>query len=510
LAFLALTSVALTSSGLWPFAVNGWPQDSHKTQTSEGSVHNDLARFYPTSVLVTGYDILFFWVARMAMLGLELTDKEPFHAVYLHGLVRDQDGQKMSKTKGNVIDPLEAVSRYGCDALRHSLLLSVSPLGLDLPMSLDKLDMSRNFVNKLWNIGKFVGFRLSSENFVGSTAISMAIIDDTDKLMDSLQSYPVIEQYIIRKCLDTVRQVTASLEQYRFAEAGTVVEEFIWNDFASWYLEITKTRVDSSSSPSSSSTKRANQANMALAIVWERCLRMLHPFVPYVTEAMWLNLKASFPEDSVFSSLNSKEQTSIMLSPWPKVPSSDILDQTTSGVFDAYKDIVIAVRNIRAEYKAEPGKKIPVAIQLQVSDAECDASRDLYRLLCSETKSLSLLAGLDESQLSITIIPNGTKVWENQNNAWNKEQIAHGVVSHNVHVFAPVSGLIDVQQELTRLRKVAEGLEKEIAGLRSRVDNEGFLKRAKPEVIQETQNALQQRTETLNTVLSSISSLSKN
>ena len=219
------------SSGLWPFATVGWPASEHDAKS-------DLSRFYPAAVLETGYDILFFWVARMVMMGLELTDKSPFHTIYMHGLVRDGQGQKMSKTKGNVIDPLEVVDQFGADALRYSLVTGSTP-GQDVPLSMERIEANRNFANKLWNAGKYLQNVLAAVPAEGRAQLAVT----GPMSAAEMAALPVAERYIVSRCHGLVTEVTASLEAYSFGDAGRQIYEFLWDEYADWYIEVSKTRM---------------------------------------------------------------------------------------------------------------------------------------------------------------------------------------------------------------------------------------------------------------------------
>ena len=239
------------SSGLWPFATVGWPK-----QTA------DLDQFYPATCLETGYDILFFWVARMVMMGLEFTGKPPFEVIYMHGLVRDKNNEKMSKTKGNVVDPLDVVDEYGADALRFSLVTGVTP-GQDVPLSMDRVSQNRNFCNKLWNAARFLEPKLAGGG-AGGGVVNAA----------ELSAMPVFERYIVSEAHACAEASAESLEAYAIGDAGTRAYRFFYDEFADWYVEVSKTR----------SPEDAEASKRALAYSFEVCLKLLHPFVPHVTE----------------------------------------------------------------------------------------------------------------------------------------------------------------------------------------------------------------------------------
>lgn len=254
----SLSDGSVCSSGLWPFATVGWPQENHP----------DFSRFYPATVMETGYDILFFWVARMVMMGLEFTDKVPFETIYLHGLVRDASGQKMSKTKGNVIDPIDTIDEHGCDALRFALLSGSSP-GQDIPLSMDKIESSRNFVNKLWNVGKFVQNSLSP--LTEEEKLTFADLTAEFSTEEKLARLPLADRFIVSKAHRLLAESTRALEEFDFSEGARKTYEFVWDEFADWFVETSKTHMRR--------PELAPSARMTLVYVWELSLRLLHPFM---------------------------------------------------------------------------------------------------------------------------------------------------------------------------------------------------------------------------------------
>jgi valyl-tRNA synthetase len=260
------------SSGLWPFSTLGWPDDTP-----------DLRRYYPTSVMETGYDILFFWVARMIMSGLEYTEQAPFHTVYLHGLIRDEHGRKMSKTSGIVIDPLEVMDEYGTDALRFTLLTGSAP-GNDMNLSMERIAANRNFCNKIWNATRFVANNTGTafESGAGTWNLSGLALPD---------------RWIVSRHNRLVTDVTRLMNEYSFGEAGRQLYDFFWSEFADWYIEIAKIRLYGADARAQATARRV------LVYVLEHALRLLHPFIPFVTEAAWQHLP--------------HEGESLMMANWP-------------------------------------------------------------------------------------------------------------------------------------------------------------------------------------------------
>ena len=393
-------------------------------------------------MLETGYDILFFWVARMVMLGLEFTDKAPFHTIYMHGLVRDAQGQKMSKTTGNVIDPIETIDKYGCDALRYSLVTGSTP-GQDIPLSMERVESNRNFANKLWNAGKYLQNALSTL----SPAERDALVVTRTMTLAEIQALPLAERYIVSRCHDLVSKVTEALEAYSFGDAGRQIYEFLWDEFADWYIEISKTRMKDA--------EGALKARRVLVYVWDRCMRLLHPFMPFLTEALW--------------QLTPHVGDSIMMSDWPQTQAETQLPMDAAAVatFNSIQSLVRSVRNARAEYNVEPGKKISAFV---VSSAE------MRLVLEAERASISLLGRIDDAGLQF-VAPGAVPA--------SLGQAVHLVVQDGLEVFLPMSALVDSAKELARLGKQAEKLKKDIAGLEARLTSPGFADKAPESVIVE-------------------------
>lgn len=347
------------SSGLWPFSVFGWPEETP-----------DLRYFYPTSVLETGYDIIFFWVARMVMDGLFFTGKVPFHTVYLHGMVRDDKGQKMSKTKNNVIDPLVLMDEYGTDALRFSLVVGSSP-GNDQNVGVKKVEGNRNFANKVWNIGRFV-------------------INAVNKVEEPIKAKPewtLADSWIWARAKQTVNSVNNLFETYQFGEAGRQVYEFLWNDFADWYLEASKRQLAEGGA-------RAGYTAIVLADVLGLMLRLLHPFTPFVTEALYGYLKEARETNQYIYNPERDWEEHLIVARWPeRMPHEDWEDAAVKD-FELVQEIVRTIRNLRSEFKIEPSKTIDAIL---VSESKTDFLRQNQHLLVD-------LAGLNEAGLEI--LPN--------------------------------------------------------------------------------------------------------
>ena len=427
----------------------GWPEEKGAAADPKG----DLARFYPASVLETGYDILFFWVARMVMLGLEFTDKSPFHTIYMHGLVRDAQGQKMSKTTGNVIDPLETIDKFGCDALRYSLVTGSTP-GQDIPLSMERIESNRNFANKLWNAGKYLQNTLSTLSPEERQAL--AVTGPMSRA--DLDALPLAERYIVSRCHELVMKVTQALEDYDFGDAGRQIYEFLWDEYADWYIEISKTRMKNE--------RGALQARKVLVYVWDRCMRLLHPFMPFLTEALW--------------QLSPHVGDSIMTSHWPQEELEVLpVDEAAVAKFGSMQALVRAVRNARAEYNVEPAKKIAAYIV---------GSADMRVLLQAERAAISLLGRIDDAQLQIVsadLLPAAMG------------QTVHLIVEDGLEVFLPMAALVDSAKELLRLGKQADKLKKDIDGLESRLVSKGFADKAPESVVNEVKGTIAEKREQL-------------
>uniref|UniRef100_A0A7S2AXJ4 valine--tRNA ligase n=1 Tax=Octactis speculum TaxID=3111310 RepID=A0A7S2AXJ4_9STRA len=449
------------SSGLWPFATLGWPEETA-----------DLTQFYPTTLLETGYDILFFWVARMVMMGINLTGKPPFEVIYMHGLVRSSDGTKMSKTKGNVIDPLDTIDTYGADALRYSLVTGVTP-GQDIPLSMEKVEANRNFANKLWNSGRYLIGKLQGIQ-AEDPALWESLAVKEPMGMEELMALPLAERYIVSRCHELATKVTAGLLAYNMADSGSLIYQFLWDEYADWYIEASKTKTDG---------EAAQVSLKVLVYVFDTCLRLLHPYMPYVTEILWQQLPKT--ADSTNEAL--------MTATWPKLDDESDLstDPEAMAHFTALQALVRSIRNARAEYQVEPGKKI--AAQVVVTDPSFLATIE------SEASAVALLGRIDPDGLTWSL--------ERQESMSSDGKAVHLVVAEGLEAFLPFDKLVDAAKERKRLNKQATKIEKDVAGLEKRLGSEGFLKKASPEIIQENVEALAEKKERLAAIEASLSEL---
>lgn len=465
------------SSGLWPFSTLGWPN----TDT------DDFKTFYPTQVLETGHDILFFWVARMIMMGLGLTGRVPFDTVYLHGLVRDEKGRKMSKSLGNVVDPLQVLDQYGTDALRFTMATGTAA-GQDLNLSLDRVNSNRNFTNKLWNAGKFILFQLEGVQDSGEWA-RLASADFSSS--SSWQGLCLSDRWILSSLHQLVDKVTAYQEDYDFNNAGMTLYNYIWGEFADWYVEASKARLYAGNSTSSSSgsgsedeaasaagheaadsdgsngsssaavdlaaAAAAANTRAVLVYVYDRLLRLVHPFMPFISEELWQALPHKGP--------------TLMKARWPATGCA--VDAAALEQYEALKQLVRGVRNARLEYGLEQARKL--AAVLVVADPAVQAA------LQSELPAICLLAKLDPSKVCIVssaaeasaAAPPGGSV--------------SVVVSEGLQLLLPLAGLFDVEKELKRLDKQKQKVEKELSGIMGRLNNPKFVEKAAPAYLSEVQ-----------------------
>ncbi len=417
------------SSALWPFSTLGWPDQT-----------DDLARFYPTDVLETGYDILFFWVARMVMTGLLFTNDVPFHTIYLHGLVRDEHGRKMSKTSGNVIDPLEVTAQYGTDALRFTLLTGGTP-GNDLNLSIAKVESNRNFANKLWNATRFV-----------VTNLDKATSADRPAEPD----YTAADKWIIARLSEVVSNVNRLMDGYLLGEAGRQVYDFLWSDFADWYIEAAKVQLRAGGS-------RAWSTLAVLRNVLDDGLRLLHPYIPYVTEETWQQLRRAYLTADLGLAPDGGWPEALIIAPWPTATALEMPEATT---FERLRELIRHIRAARQSYNVDPGRPIPATL---VGDGAVN-------LLRQERELLIALARLDETQLIIT-----------QTAAAPAEAVTISLGDYTCYL--PLAGLVDRAKEQARLEKEATELEAQIARLNSLLAGP-FAERAPAHLVQQERDKL--------------------
>ncbi|GGG74339.1 valine--tRNA ligase [Paenibacillus radicis (ex Gao et al. 2016)] len=402
------------SSGLWPFSTLGWPEQTE-----------DYKRFYPTNVLVTGYDIIYFWVARMIFTGLEFTDQIPFKDVLMHGLVRDSEGRKMSKSLGNGVDPLEVIEKYGADAMRFMISTGSTP-GQDLRFRWEKVEQARNFANKIWNASRFALMNL--EGFKAEDININVELGTADR-------------WILHRLNETVREVTRLIDGYDFGETGRLLYNFIWDDLCDWYIEFAKLNLYGSDE----AKKRATQS--VLAYVLDRTQRLIHPFMPFISEEIWQHLP--------------HEGESITVAPWP-VYEAALEAPDAVKEMELLMDLIRSVRNVRAEVNVPMSKKIELLIK--PSDAAAEA------LLQRNEEFIVRFCGTSKLEIGLSLA------------APDKAMTA---IVTGAELYLPLAGLLDISQEIARLEKELATLNNEVERIEKKLGNEGFVAKAPAKVIEE-------------------------
>ena len=405
------------SSALWPFSTLGWPDDTP-----------ELKRYYPTSVLITGFDIIFFWVARMMMMGLHFMHDVPFRDVYIHALVRDEHGAKMSKSKGNVIDPLELITKYGADALRFTLAIQ-AVMGRDIRLSEARVQGYRNFGTKLWNAVRFLEM-----NEVGRF-----------DAFDPAGARLALNRWIVGEAVKTIREVTRSLDDYRFNDAAAAIYHFTWDVFCDWYLELIKPVLKEGDAAAREETRKT------AAYVRDVILKLLHPFMPFITEELWQRTGG---------------EGFLMLSSWPQADEA-LIDKAAAEELDWVIRFIRGVRSTRAEMNVPAGAQIPAVL--------VSADEESRRRLKEWKTEIMRLARLSDITLADEVPPKAA-------------QIVHG----EAIIALPLEGVIDLDAEIRRLEKELAAAEKEMKSLQGRLANENFLKKAKPEVVEQTKQRLEE------------------
>ena len=424
------------SSALWPFSTMGWPEETE-----------DLKYFYPTSVLVTGYDILFFWVVRMVFAGIECTGKSPFKYVYYHGLVRDELGRKMSKSLNNGIDPLEVIEEYGADALRFMLLTGITP-GNDMRYTTAKVEAARNFANKLWNASRFVIM-----NIKGEDGEFLDITDESELLSADLCEE---DKWIIARLWDAVNYVNRTMEKFDISLAGQRVYDLIWNEFCDWYIELVKKRLWSDDEADKKT------ARGTLVYVLKSALKLLHPFMPFITEEIW----GFMPNCDTF----------LINSSWPTV-SEKVDFSTESADIEFAMDAIKAVREMRVEAECAPSKKLDVVI---VADGENQASLKRVEKHIGDIGNLASISYC--------------------NNKADAPKDAMTKVISGAEIYVPMEDLIDFDAEYERLTKEEKRLMDEVKRGEGKLSNEGFVSKAPQKIIDEEKAKLEEYKEMLGKV----------
>jgi valyl-tRNA synthetase len=429
------------SSGLWPFSTLGWPDETP-----------DLNYFYPTTIMETAYDILFFWVARMIMMGLEFTGEVPFHTVYLHGLIRDEFGVKMSKSKGNAVDPVPVMDDYGTDALRFTLLVGSSP-GNDMNLGLKKVEANRNFANKIWNAGRFV---ISAINAL-TPYPPFPILGEGGQRGEGV--WTLADSWIWARLQALVRDVERLFQSYQYGEGGRQIYDFFWSEFADWYVEVAKLQM--------ANEETRYSTVETLVRVLDISLRLLHPFTPFVTEELWGHLRRAVGQNGILSHLVKDWPEALIVAPWPEPRPEEGWEGEKIADFTLIQEIVRSIRNLRAEKNVKPGKRIPATL---VGGAK--AAR-----LKEQSKVIAALAHLDESLLSIL------------ESLDTRPEGSLTLVVGAVEIYLPLAGLVDLDEQ--RLR-----LEKELADTQAQIDRleqllaSDFAKKAPAQVVQKEREKL--------------------
>jgi valyl-tRNA synthetase len=419
------------SSGLWPFSTLGWPEETP-----------DYKYFYPTSIMETGYDILFFWVARMIMDGLEFTGQVPFHTVYLHGLIRDENGKKMSKTSGNVIDPLTVMDELGTDALRFTLLVGATP-GNDMNLSLKKVEANRNFANKVWNATRFI----------------IAGIDALQAGPSADPAWTLADSWIWARLQQLVRDVERLFQNFQYGEAGRQIYDFFWSDFADWYLEIAKLQLNQGG-------ERAFYTAQTLARVLDTSLRLLHPFTPFVTEELWGHMRQTVL-DSPLKDLAADWPDALIVAPWPEPRQPEGWEAGKTADFALIQEVVRAIRNLRAEQNVQPARRIPAML----------VGGEQTTTLQEQSATIAALAGLDEQNL------------EFHETIAEKPEGSVALVVGAVEIFLPLAGMVDLAEEQARLQKELAETESQVARLEKLLSGD-FATKAPEAVVQKEREKL--------------------
>ena len=402
------------SSALWPFSTLGWPDETE-----------DMKYFYPTNVLVTGYDIIFFWVARMIFSGLEFTGEKPFEHVLIHGIIRDSEGRKMSKSLGNGVDPMEVIEKYGADALRFTLATGNSP-GNDQRFYWEKVEANRNFANKIWNASRFALMNLQ---------------DFTYEDIDLTKELSAPDKWILTRLQGTIADVTRLMDAFDFGEAGRLLYNFIWDDLCDWYIEMAKL-------PLYGTDEQAKKATQSVLVyVLDQTLRLLHPFMPFITEEIWQALP--------------HQGESITIAAWPQA-KGELTFNDAEAEMSLLMDIIRSVRNIRAEVNVPMSKKIELVIKAndQQSLQSLQRGEEFLVRFCNPEK-LVIGTDLEAPEKAMSAVVTGAEL------------------------FLPLAGLLDLEQERKRLEKEIDTLNKEVERIEKKLNNPGFMAKAPANVIEE-------------------------
>jgi valyl-tRNA synthetase len=410
------------SSWLWPFATLGWPDDTE-----------DLKRYYPNSLMVTGSDIIFFWVARMIMAGMEFMGPPPFPHVFFTSIVRDAQGRKMSKSLGNSPDPLAMMETFGADAVRFTMIY-LTPTGQDLLFDEKRLETGKFFANKLWNASRLVSMRLGDE--------------DLSRVRESSLALNLADRWILSRYANAIKDVTRYLKTYRFNEAANIVYHFVWHDYCDWYLEMAK--------PRWADEAPADDRRAARWVAWrvlDGILRLLHPFMPFVTEEIW----QAIPH----------EGECLALAQWPRAKRAWFdADSERQVVF--LQELVVAVRNLRVEVGLPPGRKVPLTVRASAPQL------DLVEKLSQQIQALARIE-------TLTLARDGAR-----------PPVAASAVVQGAELFLPLEGLIDLDEERARLTKEASKLLGDLERTKNKLRNQDFLTKARADVVEKERQRLEE------------------
>jgi valyl-tRNA synthetase len=428
------------SSALWPFSTMGWPDETP-----------ELKKYYPTSVLVTGFDIIFFWVARMIMTGVKFMKDMPFLDVYIHALVRDEHGQKMSKSKGNVIDPLVMMDQYGTDAFRFTLA-AFAAQGRDIILSEKRIEGYSSFCNKIWNATRFILMNLG---------------DDFKPEKINPDKLEVFDKWILHTLNDTVKNVSEALEQYRFNEAANQIYEFWWGEFCDWYLELVKQRLYAKVNISAESSYSAKQV---LYFVLQKMLLLMHPFMPFISEEIWSRIKIEGEKD-------------IIVSQWPEFDENLVFDGDANYTV-VFKEIIYKIRNIRGEMNIPPDKKASVVFKT--------TNKLMKQIIETESVHIQALAKVE----NITVDP-----------GYNPDKSDASAVMQDLEIFLPLSGLIDIEKETARLEKEISKIKVDLEKVVAKLSSESFTGKAPLEIIEKEKGKQREYIEILGKLEESLSKI---
>ncbi len=421
------------SSWLWPFATFHWPFVIG---------NSDLDYFYPTSVLVTAPEIIFFWVARMIMAGLEFMKDIPFKDVYIHGTVRDIEGKKMSKSLGNIIDPLDIINEYGSDALRFSLI-SITAQGQDIFLSKERFEQGRNFANKIWNASRFILMNLEPENTMADLCVFF-----------KKENLDIVNRWILSRFYSALKEVNKMLDTYRFNEAANALYGFFWHEFCDWYLELIKPNIKD----------RRNQVVMYKIL--EKFLRIAHPFMPFLTEEIWQRINE-------ITSQRVNESTSIMIQPWPHI-QEEMMDKKIETKMDIIFELIASIRNMRQELEVPVQKEITAVISTNKKE-----NRELIDSLSLDIRRLSRLSGLRIEE------------------RYRHLKSSVSTVIRDMHISILLEGIVNLEEQRLKIKERLEQIESEINAKKRNLSRKQFLQKAPPEIVEKERERVRELTEIL-------------